>query len=669
MAITLVGTPVVNSTASGAVTFTKTLSAGSSLVLHLNVYDSSGTSPMTVTVSGAGGTWASRVLGTASAFTSRSQIWRCHNPTSGSQTITVTPTTIGDTVVGVLSEFTKLADGSVTLGTSSTFSTTPTIGPTAATTNAVELITAALASFTQSNGGTSPATTGYTSLGSQVSPNGTIRADYKVTSSTGTQSAAWGTFTAGDTWNATIATFVDNSGPSGNSDGWPLAGMVAVGRLLASGGGGGTTASLATTDGADTFSGSAALSLTASLATTDSTDTFSATASLSLSASIAFTDGADTFAGSSSLAISSNLATTDGADVFAGTASLSLTASLSTTDGADVFVGNADPGSASITASLATTDGTDVFAGNAALSIASSVTFTDGADTFAGSANLAISSSLATTDGADIFSGSGALALSASISTTDGADAFAGTAALSLTASLGTTDGADVFAGIADPTGASFISSTDGADVLSGTAALSLTGSASVTDGADTFAGNGDLSITASIGATDGADVFTGNADTNPAITASIAVTDGADTMQASALVGGSVAGGAPDYDIKPKRKKRFFVEIEGRIIVGTADELQRYTAAIASKQDKKVSSPAKVIKTAKVDVKVEQEEVIDQVAVDRAYRDLIAKLRADYLEAQRNAEISQAMDNIALARIIEANNEADDEEALLMML
>jgi trimeric autotransporter adhesin len=538
MAITLVGTPVVNSTASGAVTFTKTIAAGNSLILCLNVYDSSGTSPMTVSVTGGGGTWASVVLATANAFTSRSQIWRCFNPSAGSQTITVTPTTIGDTVIGCLAEFSPLLAGSVTLGTSSSFTTTPTIGPTSATTNAVELVIATLAAFTQSNGGTSPATTGYTNLGNQVSPNGTIRADYKVTSSTGTQSAAWGTFTAGDTQNATIATFLDNSGPSGNSDGWPLAGMVAVGRLLAGGGGGGITASLAKTDGADTFAGSAALSLTASLATTDSTDTFAASAALSLSASIAFTDGADTFAGSSSLAISSSLATTDGADVFAGSAALSLTASLSTTDGADVFAGTADPGSASITASLATTDGADVFTGNAALSITSSVTFTDGVDTFAGNASLAISASLATTDGADIFSGTGTLSLSASISTTDGADTFAGTAALSLTASLGTTDGADVFAGIADPTGSSFISSTDGADVFSGTAALSLTGSVSVTDGADTFAANGDLSITASIGATDGADVFTGNADTNPTITASIAATDGADTFTGLADTG-----------------------------------------------------------------------------------------------------------------------------------
>ena len=242
MAITLVGTPVVNSAASGAVTFTKTLASGSSLVLCLNVYDSSGTSPMTVSVTGGGGTWASVVLATANAFTSRSQIWCCFNPTSGSQTITVTPTTAGDTVVGVLSEFTGLLAGSVTLGTTSAFTSTPSIGPSAATTNAVELVVATLAAFTTNNGGTSPATTGYTNLGNQVTPNGTIRADYKVTSSTGTQSAAWGTLTAGDTQNATLATFIDNSGPSGNSDGWPLAGMVAVGRLLA--GGGGNTAAL-----------------------------------------------------------------------------------------------------------------------------------------------------------------------------------------------------------------------------------------------------------------------------------------------------------------------------------------------------------------------------------------------------------------------------------------
>ena len=84
------------------------------------------------------------------------------------------------------------------------------------------------------------------------------------------------------------------------------------------------SATVSTTDGADTFVGNFSFPLIASLNYTDGTDTFSGNLSPIIGASLTYTDGADTFAGSSSTIIGASLTYTDGADSFAGLFTVTL---------------------------------------------------------------------------------------------------------------------------------------------------------------------------------------------------------------------------------------------------------------------------------------------------------------------------------------------------------
>jgi len=230
---TIIGSPVANKSASGNLTLSKTLTAGSTLILAIAENDGTGTSTCLPTISGGGGTWTQVVAASLVAFHTRASIWRMDGATAGAATITVTPNAGADSLAAGLTEWAALAAVDKT-ATGGAFSTTPTAGPTAATTTASEVVIAAWANDGSVAGATVPAT-GYTNIANQVNAIGGLVADYLIVSSTGTQTANWGTQTTGDQWTSAIATFAD-APVLGNSDGWPVGGFVAVGRLLASSG-------------------------------------------------------------------------------------------------------------------------------------------------------------------------------------------------------------------------------------------------------------------------------------------------------------------------------------------------------------------------------------------------------------------------------------------------
>ena len=121
----------------------------------------------------------------------------------------------------------------------------------------------------------------------------------------------------------------------------------------------------------------------------------------SISGTTATTDGADTYAFSGALTIPGTTATTDGADpdTFSGT--LAIPGTTATTDSADTYAFN---GSLTIPGTTATTDSADAYAFSGALTIPGTTATTDGADTpnFSGIVSAAITGTITITDGADL---------------------------------------------------------------------------------------------------------------------------------------------------------------------------------------------------------------------------------------------------------------------------
>jgi hypothetical protein len=203
----IVGSVTSQSVASGNNVISKTVTAGNSMIAIVAEFDGGGALTGFATVSG-GGTWTRISTGTQTNFHNNIAVYQCSVNTGGASSITIAPNQAGNATSVAIAEFTPLGTVDVTLATGPTFSNSPATGTSAATTTAVQLVIAAFADDTSANGGTSPATTGYTSI-INLTTNSPFKADYLVTSATGTQSAAWGTLTASDQWNAVLVTIKD----------------------------------------------------------------------------------------------------------------------------------------------------------------------------------------------------------------------------------------------------------------------------------------------------------------------------------------------------------------------------------------------------------------------------------------------------------------------------
>jgi hypothetical protein len=205
---------------------------------------------------------------------------------------------------------------------------------------------------------------------------------------------------------------------------------------------------------------------------------------------------------------------------------------------------------------LARVDGADTLSASATISGASSVegtlSVTDGTDTVNLAGTLGVTSTLALTDGTDATSLAGVVdsgAVTLTLAVTDGADTLSIAGTVALAGTLSVTDATDVYSVSGSVVAGSVsgtLSTTDGTDVTSLAGAVSLSGTLAKTDGAD---------ITALAGVVD-----------SGVIDGTLGVTDGADLFSASGSTGSTAAGGYDDD--KPKRKKRFVVEQDGKLLV-----------------------------------------------------------------------------------------------------
>lgn len=203
-----IGTSVSSSASSGNVTLNKTLTAGSTLILVVSENTGTGAGTGLPTISG-GGTWSLVVAAPLSAFHSRVSMWRLDGATAGATTITVAPNVTADATAAVLSEWPALAavDKTASADNVGNFNNPPSVGPTATTSTAEEVVIAGFASDSSYSAATVPAT-GYSSLGSvALASFKYVVADYKLTATTGAQSATWGASSISSQWSSVLATF------------------------------------------------------------------------------------------------------------------------------------------------------------------------------------------------------------------------------------------------------------------------------------------------------------------------------------------------------------------------------------------------------------------------------------------------------------------------------
>lgn len=200
------------------------VAAGNSIIVEVSAFNSASAANISANDGGAysvhQGTQAGGGVGATAAI-----LWR-HNVTSGNKTITVTTDASNGNRYGWARamEVSGLVDAvpNVTMpaasGANGGTSNAPATGSSSATSVANCFVVAALA---VSGGGAdagidSPATTGYTAhwVDNDFTTEMAGAADYKSVSSTGAQSAAWGTLTGSYLWAAALAAFEEAAGGS-----------------------------------------------------------------------------------------------------------------------------------------------------------------------------------------------------------------------------------------------------------------------------------------------------------------------------------------------------------------------------------------------------------------------------------------------------------------------
>jgi len=208
-------------------------SAGNFIVVGISNWDAGSTDQALAVSDNQGNTYYEAITSDESGDAVAS-IWYAYNigsPT-GTFTVTINPAGTDDYLAACAAEFSGLTTTDpkdVTVKSIGT-NTSPVCGPTATTNQADELVIAVVqvSASDPTVGLDVPATTGYTNIEVEQDSSGIqgLSMDYKIVSSTGTQSAAWGTLDATPSggWAGVIATFKAAGGGGGGSDG-PAAGF------------------------------------------------------------------------------------------------------------------------------------------------------------------------------------------------------------------------------------------------------------------------------------------------------------------------------------------------------------------------------------------------------------------------------------------------------------
>lgn len=221
-----------------------------------------------------------------------------------------------------------------------------------------------------------------------------------------------------------------------------------------------------------------------------------------------------------------------------------------------------------------------------------------------------------------VQSSGGAPSFSAALA--EGADTLAAQVGVSVAASLAQTEGADVLAAQVGPQVAASLAQTEGADTLAAQAGPVVASSASLSEGADVLA--------AAVSVSAGSLQFSAD------------LAEGADVLAAQV---GTTQGGGYDDD-KPKRKRRFVVERNGKLVVyaSQAAALQALEDASETAQE-----PAQ---------EADQPEVVDLPAL-QAYAELAGRLE-DYTAAYNSRHFEQLM-----ALFDQMQQDEEDIEMLLL--
>jgi hypothetical protein len=208
----------------------------------------------------------------------------------------------------------------------------------------------------------------------------------------------------------------------------------------------------------------------------------------------------------------------------------------------------------------------------------------------------------------------------------------------SVTGSLSVTDGTDIYslAGIVD--------------------AGAVTSTLSVTDGTDIYSLTGTANVTGTLAKTDGTDIYNLAGVVNSgAVTGTLSVTDGTDLLSALGLISGKTRGG---YGESPKRRKRFVVEKDGKLLF-----FENSLDAVAALNQQKAVAP--------IVVEPLTEEVIASELIQPSV--MADQMRAVMLPPM-DMLLSLVQARKAFADIearLEAEREAeqDDEESLLLLM
>ena len=259
----------------------------------------------------------------------------------------------------------------------------------------------------------------------------------------------------------------------------------------------------------------------------------------------------------------------------------------------------------------------------------------------------------------DAFQTVGAGTISATLAVTDGTDVLSASATLAVTSTLAYTDGTDIFsfAGVIDAGAVtSTLSVTDGTDIYSLTGTANVTGTLSVTDGTDVYSLAGTLAVTSTLAKTDGTDIYSlaGVVDSG-AVTGTLSVTDGTDLLSALGLISGKTRGG---YGESPKRRKRFVVEKDGKLLF-----FENSLDAVAALNQQKAVAP--------IVVEPLTEEVIATELIQPAV--IADQMRAVMLPPMDMlpslVQARKALADIEARLEAEREAERDDEESLLLLI
>jgi hypothetical protein len=223
-----------------------------------------------------------------------------------------------------------------------------------------------------------------------------------------------------------------------------------------------------------------------------------------------------------------------------------------------------------------------------------------------------------------------------------------------VTGSLGVTDGTDAYGLAGTLAVTSTLAKTDGTDIYSLTGTANVTGTLSTTDGTDVVSLAGTVSLSGTLAKTDGADItaLAGVVDSG-SVTGTLGVVDGPDLLIASGLISGKTRGG---YGESPKRRKRFVVEKDGKLLF-----FENSLDAVAALNQQKAVAP--------IVVEPLTEEVI---ATDLIQPAVIAdQMRAVMLPPMDMlpslVQARKAFADIEARLEAEREAERDDEESLLL--